>query len=107
MVLVVFVEPNGDLREVDVKEGRSAMGGAIREGVEGIVAECGGQCNCGTCHVYIDEAWFSELLPISDSEDAMLDTVAGGRQANSRLSCQIRVTNALAGLVLRTPKRQF
>lgn len=107
MVTVVFVEPNGVRREVDVREGRSAMEGAIREGVEGIVAECGGQCNCGTCHVYVDEARLGELPPVSEGEDAMLGAVASERQTNSRLSCQIRVTETLAGLVLRTPKRQY
>jgi 2Fe-2S ferredoxin len=107
MVLIVFVEPNGERREIDARTDRSAMEAAIREGLDGIVAECGGQCNCGTCHVYVDGAWLAELPPPSETEDAMLDTVAAERRANSRLSCQICVTEHLAGLVLQVPDRQF
>lgn len=107
MVLVVFVEPDGVRREVNAKEGRSAMEAAIREGFEGIVAECGGQCNCGTCHVYVDEARLAELPPVTENESAMLDTVAAERRTNSRLSCQIPLTENLAGLVLQIPERQY
>jgi 2Fe-2S ferredoxin len=107
MVMVVFVEANGERRTIDIKDGRSVMEGAIREGLEGIVAECGGQCNCGTCHVYVEEARLGELPPRSETEDAMLETVASERRFNSRLSCQIRVTPELAGLVLQLPDRQY
>jgi 2Fe-2S ferredoxin len=107
MVMVVLVEPNGERHAIDIKEGRSVMEGALREGVDGIVAECGGQCNCGTCHVYVEEARLGELPPRSETEDAMLDGVACERRANSRLSCQIRVTPELDGLVLQLPDRQY
>jgi 2Fe-2S ferredoxin len=107
MVMVIFVDSSGDRRAIDVKEGRSAMEGAIREGVDGIVAECGGQCNCGTCHVYVEEARLGELPPVSENEDAMLEGVASERRSNSRLSCQIHLTTELAGLVLTLPDRQY
>jgi 2Fe-2S ferredoxin len=107
MVMMVFAEANGERRTVDIKEGRSVMEGAIREGLEGIVAECGGQCNCGTCHVYVEEARLAELPPKSETEDAMLDTVASERRVNSRLSCQIRATPDLTGLVVQVPDRQY
>jgi 2Fe-2S ferredoxin len=107
MVLIVFVDSNGERREIDARVNRSAMEAAIRDGLDGIVAECGGQCNCGTCHVYVDEARLAELPPPSETEDAMLDGVATERRANSRLSCQICVTERLAGLILQVPERQF
>jgi 2Fe-2S ferredoxin len=107
MALIIFVESSGERHEIDAREDRSAMEAAVREGLEGIVAECGGQCNCGTCHVYVEAARLAELPPVSETEDAMLDTVAAERRANSRLSCQIRVTASLAGLILEVPERQF
>ena len=107
MATLVFVQPNGERREIDVKEGRSAMEAAIREGLEGIVAECGGQCNCGTCHVYVEEARLAELAPVTENEDAMLETVAAERRASSRLSCQICMTDNLDRLVLTIPERQY
>jgi 2Fe-2S ferredoxin len=107
MVMIVYVSPVGEKLEIDVREGRSLMEGAIREGIEGIVAECGGQCNCGTCHVYVDEARLAELPAQSETEDAMLDTVATERRANSRLSCQIPATPELAGLTVQIPERQY
>jgi 2Fe-2S ferredoxin len=107
MVMIVFVSPGGEKQEIDVREGRSLMEGALREGIDGIVAECSGQCNCGTCHVYVDEARLTELPARSEAEDAMLDTVATERRSNSRLSCQIRATPALAGLTVQIPERQY
>jgi len=107
MVMIVYVLPSGEKQEVDVREGRSLMEGAVHEGIEGIVAECGGQCNCGTCHVYVDDARLAELPARSETEDAMLDTVAAERRPNSRLSCQIRALPELAGLTVRIPERQY
>ena len=79
---------------------------ALTHGVDGIVAECGGNAVCATCHVYVDDAWTSKLEPVSDDEDALLDGTAAERRPNSRLSCQIKVQPALAGLVVRIPDRQ-
>jgi 2Fe-2S ferredoxin len=81
------------------------MEGAITNEIPGIDADCGGACACATCHVYVDPAWFEKLPPQDEMELSMLD-FAIERQANSRLSCQIKVTEALDGLVVRLPKSQ-
>ena len=86
--------------------GDSVMEGAIHNSVDGIVAECGGACMCATCHVYVDPAWLAKLLPIAEDENAMLDSTASPRLANSRLSCQLRVTKELDGLIVKTPPTQ-
>jgi 2Fe-2S ferredoxin len=80
---------------------------AIQNGVDGIVAECGGNCQCATCHVYVEETWLARLPKMQDDEDAMLGSTAAERKPNSRLSCQIRVTDALDGLVVHTPPTQI
>lgn len=107
MVKVKYLEPDGRVREIDVKEGWSVMEGAVRNGVEGIVAECGGTCSCATCHVYVDEATFARLPLPDDIERAMLESTAAERKPNSRLSCQIRVSEKIAGIVLTIPDRQY
>ena len=76
------------------------MEGAIDNDVPGVVAECGGACACATCHVHVDAAWLAELGPVSEMEDAMLDS-ALSRQPNSRLSCQIEVADNLEGLTVQ------
>ena len=81
------------------------MEGARDNGVEGIVAECGGCCSCSTCHVYVAGDWFDRLPPVEPMEEDMLD-FAYDVQPTSRLSCQIKVTEALDGLVVRVPERQ-
>ena len=73
------------------------MEGAIDNDVAGIVAECGGACACATCHAYVADSWLPKLKPMEDMEDAMLDSAAD-RRANSRLTCQIEVTDELDGL---------
>jgi 2Fe-2S ferredoxin len=104
--LVTYISDIGVESRIDVPIGDSVMEGAIKNGVDGIVAECGGACMCGTCHVYVDEAWLNKLAPIEDDENAMLDTTACPRQPNSRLGCQIPVKKELDGLVVRTPATQ-
>jgi len=81
------------------------MEAARANGVNGIVAECGGICNCATCHVYVDEAWKDKLPPPSAEEEGQLDNAFEVR-ANSRLSCQIKITDELDGLIVRTPSYQ-
>ena len=94
-------------REVnEAEDGATVMLAALTDGVDGIVAECGGNAVCATCHVYVDDAWTSKLEPVSDDEDALLDGTAAERRPNSRLSCQIKAQPALAGLVVRIPDRQ-
>ena len=99
MAKITYVQPDGTRVEATVKSGYSVMEGAVDNGVDGIVAECGGACACATCHSYIDEAWVAKLPPMDDMEDSMLD-VAYERRPNSRLTCQIEVTDELDGLVV-------
>jgi 2Fe-2S ferredoxin len=103
---VIYVSPAGDAREIAVPVGDSVMEGAIKHGVNGIVAECGGACMCATCHVYVDETFLNRLDPMDATEDEMLTCTVSPRRPNSRLSCQIRVTQGLAGLIVRLPETQ-
>ena len=104
--LVTYISHAGDTRQISVPIGDSVMEGAIKNGVDGIVAECGGACQCATCHVYVDEAFLGLLKPIQEDENEMLGTTAAERKPNSRLGCQIPVTKELDGLIVRTPERQ-
>jgi 2Fe-2S ferredoxin len=106
MPAITFIHPNGKNDHVDVSDGESAMQAATRHGLDGILAECGGNAMCATCHVYVDDSWLARLPAMSDDEDALLDGAAAERQPNSRLSCQIKLTSELDGLVLRLPERQ-
>ena len=105
MPKVTYIEFSGEKRVVDVSLGRSVMQGAVENNVRGIIAECGGACSCATCHVYVDDSWTARLGAKSQDEDAMLDAVCEPRP-NSRLSCQIAVTDALDGLVVAMPEKQ-
>ena len=105
MPRITFIEPSGVRREIDAPVGISLMEAAAQNGVSGIVAQCGGACACATCHVYVDEAWREATGEPAPMEEDMLDFGFDVR-ANSRLSCQIKVTPALDGLVVRTPERQ-
>ena len=96
----------GGVGRVLPAEGAGERRGA-EQGVDGIIAECGGNCMCATCHVYVDPAWVDKLEPVGDTEDAMLDSTGAERLSNSRLSCQIKVTPALDGLVVTTPESQY
>lgn len=82
------------------------MQGALDNGIAGIVAECGGACVCATCHVYVDEAFLDLLDKPARTEDEMLDAVAAERRENSRLSCQIKASGRLDGIVLGVPSEQ-
>jgi 2Fe-2S ferredoxin len=82
------------------------MQAAVTNGVDGIVGECGGSAMCATCHVYVDEAFLDRLEPMSELEDELLESTASPRLPNSRLGCQISLTNALDGLVVKVPDRQ-
>ena len=105
-VTVTYISHSGASRAVAVPIDNSVMEGAINNNVEGIVAECGGSCMCATCHVYVDEAFLGKLAPIAENEEEMLNNTASPRLANSRLSCQIKVTGELDGLIVRTPETQ-
>jgi 2Fe-2S ferredoxin len=106
MANVTFIEPSGAERVVDVPLGWSLMQSATSGGVEGIEAECGGSCACATCHCYI-EGDLAALVPApTDGETAMLEHVVAERRPNSRLSCQIKMSAGLEGLVVRLPETQ-
>ncbi len=105
MPKIVFTEPDGRRREIDAPAGITLMEAARQNGVQGILAQCGGACACATCHVYIDPAWLAQLESREDMEEGMLES-AWEPRANSRLSCQIHVTAALDGLQVTVPQRQ-
>ncbi len=106
MPKVDFVDHDGTVRTVTAPTGVSVMEAAIDNGVAGIVAECGGACSCATCHVYVDPAWSARLRPADDQEAGMLEC-ALDRRENSRLSCQIALTEELDGLVVHIPEAQI
>ena len=105
MPKVTYIESTGRAHTIEVKEGWSLMEGAVKHLIPGIDADCGGACACATCQVYVDPAWEAQLPPQSDMEETMLD-FAPERQANSRLSCKLRMTAALDGIVVYLPKSQ-
>ena len=105
MPKITYVEHSGKEHTVDVPEGQSVMEGAIKNAIPGIDADCGGACACATCHVYVDPAFFERTGTPSSMEQSMLD-FANEVEDTSRLSCQIKVTAALDGLIVRMPKSQ-
>jgi 2Fe-2S ferredoxin len=105
MPKITYIDHAGTSRTVDAEVGATVMETAIKNGVPGIEAECGGACACATCHVYVDDHWYPVVGPPSPMEEDMLDFGYDVRP-NSRLSCQIKVTDALDGLVVTTPERQ-
>ena len=106
MPKITYIHPDGAREELEIAAGTSVMQGATSNGIDGIVAECGGNCMCATCHVYVEPSQLALLPPMSEEEDALLDGTASDREPNSRLSCQIQVTEALDGLVVQLPERQ-
>jgi 2Fe-2S ferredoxin len=106
MAKITYIEFNGTQHIVEVSVGLSVMEGAIDNGVPGIEAECGGACSCATCHVYVDPAWVAATGNAEHLEKDMLEC-AMDLQDNSRLSCQIEVSDELDGLVVRMPELQI
>lgn len=105
MPQVHFTNASGATRTIDANVGDSVMETAVRNGVSEIVAECGGSLSCATCHVFVDESQLDALPPMSDMEDEMLYGTAVDRQDNSRLSCQLPVTED-TDLRVTTPETQ-
>ena len=105
MAKITYIEHNGAEHAIDVKTGLSVMEGAVKNNIPGIDADCGGACACATCHVYVKDEWLDKTGSRSAMEESMLD-FAEGVEANSRLSCQIKVTDALDGLVVTMPESQ-
>lgn len=106
MPTITYVHPDGSKDVLEVATGTTVMQAATSEGIDGIVGECGGNCMCATCHVYVEPSQLALLPAMSEEEDAMLDETASERRENSRLGCQIAMTPALDGLVVRVPERQ-
>jgi 2Fe-2S ferredoxin len=105
MPKITYIDSSGTARTVAAEVGATVMETAIRNNIPGIEAECGGACACATCHVYVSEPWRAKTGEPSPMEEDMLDFGYDVRP-NSRLSCQIKVSDALDGLVVRTPEKQ-
>ena len=105
MPKITYIENNGKSHTIEVSNGLSVMEGAVQNDIPGIDADCGGGMACATCHVYVKEEWFDKLPKKEDGEEDMLD-MAYEPKKNSRLSCQIIVTDYLDGLVLTVPEKQ-
>jgi len=108
MAKVTYISSTGESQSVDVESGESVMRGAMENGIDGIVAECGGGLACATCHCYVDDAWADKVgTPTSQDERDMLEMTASEIKSTSRLSCQIEITDALDGLVVHLPEAQY
>lgn len=106
MTTVNFILADGSRHAVDAADGDVVMRVAVRSGFSGILAECGGACSCATCHVHIDPSWVDKLPPKDELETEMLD-FAEGVDETSRLSCQIKITPQLDGLLVHVPESQY
>ena len=105
MPKITYIESSGKRKTIEVQKGLSVMEGAIQNNIPGIDADCGGGMACATCHVYVKEEWFNKLNKAEDSEQDMID-MAFEPKKNSRLSCQLIVSDKLDGLVVTTPSKQ-
>ena len=105
MVKITFVEADGEETVVDARADQTIMEAATKNGVRGIAADCGGNCACGTCRIYVDPSWRAAMGEISEIEKEMLE-FSGDPEPGVRLSCRIGVIDALDGLVVRLPASQ-
>ena len=105
MAKITYIEHNGTNHTVDVQNGLTVMEGAVQNNIPGIDADCGGGMACATCHVYVKEDWFDKINEKSEGEDDMLDQAYEPKK-NSRLSCQIIVSDDLDGLTVDMPEKQ-
>ena len=105
MARITYIEFIGQEHVFEVAPGLSVMQGAVHNNVRGIIAECGGACSCATCHVYVDQNWVDKLNNKSEAEAELLEAVMDV-QPTSRLSCQIKVSDELDGLIVRMPAKQ-
>jgi len=106
MPKITYIAADGTQSTVEGGKGLSVMQVAVNNGIPGIVAECGGACSCATCHVHVDPAWYDRLPAPQAIEQEMLE-FANGRDETSRLSCQIKITDELDGLIVHTPASQY
>ena len=107
MAKITYIEFGGTEHVVDVKSGLTVMEGARDNNIPGIEADCGGACACSTCHVYVDEAWTEKLPPVVPMEEDMLDFAFEPKPGSSRLTCQLKVSDDLDGLIVRMPEKQI
>ena len=105
MPKVTFTDHKGNSKTIEIDNGLSVMEGAVQQNIPGIDADCGGSMACATCHVYVDDNWFEKIPKAEDAEIDMID-MAFEPKKNSRLSCQITVTEELDGLTVTTPEKQ-
>ncbi len=105
MPKITYIESNGKTHTIEVANGLSVMEGAVQNNIPGIDADCGGSTACATCHVYVKEEWFNKLPKKEDGEEDMLD-MAFEPKKNSRLSCQLMISDQLDGLVVNLPEKQ-
>jgi len=105
MPKITYIEHSGKSHAIEVANGLSVMEGAVQNNIPGIDADCGGSMACATCHVYVKEEWFNKLPKKEDGEEDMLD-MAFEPKKNSRLSCQLMVSDQLDGLVVNLPEKQ-
>ena len=105
MPKITYIEHSGENHTIEVRNGLTVMEGAVQNNIPGIDADCGGSMACATCHVYVKEEWFDKLDKKEDGEDDMLDT-AYEPNKNSRLSCQLIVSEKLDGLIVHLPEKQ-
>ena len=107
MPQVIYIQNDQTKHVIDVPLGENVMRGAVYNSIAGIVGECGGGLACATCHCYVDAAWQPRLPEPSDAEQQMLESAASEVKPNSRLSCQIAMTDELDGLVVKLPPKQY
>ena len=105
MPKITFIDSQANYKTIEVENGLTVMEGAIQNNIPGIDADCGGSMACATCHVYVEEKWLNKLIKAEEAEEDMID-MAFEPKKNSRLSCQLIVTDELDGLVVTTPEKQ-
>lgn len=105
MPKIIYIEHSGVEHQVQAQVGESLMQAAVNNMVPGIIGDCGGNCSCATCHVYVDEAWRARLPPPTQGERDMVECALESKD-NSRLGCQVRITQELDGLIVRIPESQ-
>ena len=105
MPKITYIEQNGNSKTIEVENGLTVMEGAVQNNIPGIDADCGGGMACATCHVYVEDSWFNKLSKAEDAEQDMID-MAYKPKKNSRLSCQIIVSDEIDGLTVTTPEKQ-
>jgi 2Fe-2S ferredoxin len=107
MALITYIQHDGTEHEIDIPDGDSVMQGALNNGIDGIVGECGGALSCATCLCFVDPAWVDRIEPPSEMETQLLEFALNGDQPGARFSCQLHASDQLNGLIVRLPKSQF